>query len=167
MSATAAGSVTIRWADPADEARLVEIDEKTWSPLVSPAPLPAEPVFFRPHVEPADALVAEVEGRVVGYVLIGTPTPLPASARVQMIRGLAVDPAHQGQGIGRTLIDAAIAEATARGAVKLSLRVLATNDGARRLYADAGFETEGVLADEFFLEDQAVDDHLLARRLDR
>ena len=167
MSATATSSVTIRWAESADEPRLVEIDERTWSPLVTPARPPAEPLFFRPHVEPTDTLVAEAEGHIVGYALIGTPTPLPASSRVQMIRGLAVDPAHQGQGIGRTLIDAAIAEATARGAVKLSLRVLSTNDGARRLYEGAGFETEGVLADESFLEGQSVDDHLLARRLDR
>ena len=167
MSVAATRNVTIRWAAPADEVRLVEIDEKTWSPLVSPSPPPAEPAFFRPHVEPADTLVAELDGRVVGYALIGTPTPLPASVRVQMIRGLAVDPAYQGQGVGRTLIDAAIAEATARGAVKLSLRVLSTNEGARRLYASAGFEVEGKLADEFFLDGRSVDDHLLARRLDR
>ena len=51
--------------------------------------------------------------------------------------------------------------------MKLSLRVLSTNEGARRLYAAAGFETEGVLADEFFLGGRDVDDHLLARRLDR
>ena len=166
MSATDT-RVAIRWAETADEARLAEIDAETWSPLVTPAPPRAETVFFRPHVEPADTLVAEVEGRIVGYVLIGTATPLPASACVQMIRGLAVDPAHQGQRIGRTLVDAAVAEATARGAVKLSLRVLSTNHGARRLYEDAGFETEGVLADEFLLEGRPVDDHLLARRLDR
>jgi ribosomal protein S18 acetylase RimI-like enzyme len=166
MSATNT-RVAVRWAENADEARLAEIDAETWSPFVTPAPPRAESVFFRPHVEPTDTLVAEVEGRIVGYALIGPPTPLPASARVQMIRGLAVDPTHQGQGIGRTLVDAAIAEATARGAVKLSLRVLSTNDGARRLYASAGFETEGVLADEFILDGRAVDDHLLARRLDR
>ena len=166
MSATGTRAA-IRWADAADEARLVEIDAATWSPLVTPTPPPAaEAMFFRPHVEPADTLVADVEGCVVGYALIGTPTPLPASARVQMIRGLAVDPAHQGTGIGRALVEAAIAEATARGAVKLSLRVLSTNAGARRLYASAGFESEGVLADEFFLDGRAVDDHLLARRLD-
>jgi ribosomal protein S18 acetylase RimI-like enzyme len=166
MSATDT-RVAIRWAETADEARLAEIDRETWSPLVTPAPARAEPVFFRPHVEPTDTLVAEVEGRIAGYALIGTPTPLPASARVQMIRGLAVDPAYQGKGIGRALVESAIAEATARGAVKLSLRVLSTNDGARRLYASAGFETEGVLTDEFFLDGRAVDDHLLARRLDR
>jgi ribosomal protein S18 acetylase RimI-like enzyme len=167
MSATVANNITIRWAENADEERLVEIDGKTWSPLVTPAPPPAEPAFFRPHVEPADTLVAEIDSRIVGYALIGTPTPLPASARVQMIRGRAVDPEFQGKGIGGTLIDASIAEATARGAVKLSLRVLSTNEGARRLYASAGFETEGVLADEFLLEGRSVDDHLLARRLDQ
>jgi ribosomal protein S18 acetylase RimI-like enzyme len=166
MSATDT-RVAIRWAETADAARLAEIDRETWSPLVTPAPARAEPVFFRPHVEPTDTLVAEVEGRIAGYALIGTPTPLPASARVQMIRGLAVDPAYQGKGIGRALVESAIAEATKRGAVKLSLRVLSTNDGARRLYASAGFETEGVLTDEFFLDGRAVDDHLLARRLDR
>jgi len=167
MSATATSTVTIRFAEATDERRLVEIDVATWSPLVTPAPRAAEPVFFRPHVEPADTLVAELDGHIAGYALIGTPTPLPASARVQMIRGLAVDPAQQGKGIGRALVDAAIVEATARGAVRLSLRVLSTNDGARRLYAAAGFETEGVLADEFFLDGHDVDDHLLARRLDR
>jgi RimJ/RimL family protein N-acetyltransferase len=64
------------------------------------------------------------------------------------------------------LDDAAIEEATRRGAVKSALRVLDTNDGARRLYAAAGFEPEGVLADEFLLDERTVDDHLLARRLD-
>ncbi len=158
--------VAIRVAEAADEARLVEIDTQPWLPRGTPSPPQAEPVFFRPHVDPSDTLVAELEGRIVGYALIGTPTPLPASARVQMIRGLAVDPARQGRGIGRALVAAAIVEAKARGAVKLSLRVLSTNDGARRLYAAAGFETEGVLADEFFLDGLDVDDHLLARRLD-
>ena len=166
MSATPTRAVTIRFAEAHDEPRLVEIDEATWGPLVTPSPRAVDPVFFRPHVEPSDTLVAVVDGRIAGYALIGTPTPLPASEHVQMIRGLAVDPGSQGNGVGRALLDAAIAEATTRGAVKLSLRVLATNDVARRLYAAAGFETEGVLADEFLLDGRMVDDHLLARRLD-
>ena len=166
MSSASIAAVTIRRARTADEPLLVEIDEATWSPLVTPSPRPAERVFFRPHVEPSDTLVALVDGRIAGFALIGTPTPLPASAHVQMIRGLAVAPGYQGRGIGRALVDAAIEEATARGAVKLSLRVLATNDVARRLYTAAGFETEGVLVDEFLLDRRTVDDHLLARRLD-
>ena len=76
MSNAATSGVTIRRAESADEARLVEIDVATWSPLVQPGPLAPEPVFFRPHVDPADTLVAEVGGRVVGYALIGPPTHL-------------------------------------------------------------------------------------------
>ena len=166
MSSATSSTVTIRWAELDDEPRLVEIDDSTWSPLVNPGPRPTDGAFFRPHVEPSDTLVALVDGAIAGYALIGNPTPLPASAHVQMIRGLAVAPDHQGRGVGRTLVDAAIEEATRRGAVKLALRVLDTNDGARRLYAAAGFEPEGVLADEFLLEGRTVDDHLLARRLD-
>jgi ribosomal protein S18 acetylase RimI-like enzyme len=166
MSSASTEVVAIRQAECADEPRLVEIDDLTWSPLVNPGPRPVERVFFRPDLGPEDTLVAVVEGRVAGYVLVAPPTPLPASAHVQMVRGLAVDPAFQGRGVGRTLVDAAIEEASARGAVKLSLRVLATNEVARRLYAAAGFQTEGVLRDEFLLDGRTVDDHFLARRLD-
>lgn len=169
MTEAAAGveAVAVRFAAPDDDARLAAIDEETWSTSVSPAPRPTERRFFRPQVEPADTLVAELGGLVVGYALLGNPTPLPASTHVQMLRGLAVDPAYQSRGVGRALVEAAIAQARARGAVKLSLRVLGSNQGARRLYAACGFETEGVLRDEFLLDGDPVDDHLLARRLDR
>jgi ribosomal protein S18 acetylase RimI-like enzyme len=166
VSAAGTGLVTIRRATSDDEPRLAEIDEVTWSPLVSPAPRPEKPGFFRPHVTPEDTLVAVVDGRVAGYALVGPPTPLPASAHVQMLRGIAVAPEAQGRGVGRALVDAAIEEAAARGAVKITLRVLGTNDVARRLYAAAGFEAEGVLRDEFLLDGRLVDDYFLARRLD-
>jgi len=165
VSAAGTEVVTIRHATAEDEPRLVEIDALTWSPRVNPGPRPEEPVFFRPQLTPEDTLVAVVDGRVAGYAIVAPPTPFPASAHVQMLRGLAVDPDCQGRGVGRALVDAAVAEAAARGAVKIWLRVLATNDVALRLYAAAGFETEGVLRDEFLLDGRTVDDHLLARRL--
>ena len=40
--------------------------------------------------------------------------------------------------------------------------MLATNPGARTLYADCGFVVEGVRRGEFFLEGQYVDDVLMA-----
>lgn len=166
MTVAGAEAVAVRFAVPADDERLAAIDDATWSALVSPAPRPAERAFFRPGVDPSDTLVAEVGDVVAGYALLGHPSPLPASAHVQMLRGLAVDPAFHRRGLGRLLVEAAIEEATARGGVKLSLRVLGSNPGARRLYEACGFETEGVLRDEFLLEGRTVDDHLLARRLD-
>lgn len=163
--ATAAVAVEIRFADPGDDARLREIDDATWSEAVTPAPPPASRAFFRPGIEPANTLVGLVAGRVAGYVLLGHPTPLPASAHVQMVQGLAVDPSYQGRGVGRALVEAAITEATARGAARLTLRVLGPNVTARRLYEACGFEIEGVLRGEFLLGGREVDDFLLARRL--
>jgi ribosomal protein S18 acetylase RimI-like enzyme len=160
----AALEVAIRSAGPGDEARLAAIDEATWSPDVTPGP-PGRASFFRPGVEPADTLVAVTEGEVAGYVLLGHPTSLPASAHVQMVRGLAVDPACHGRGVGTALVEAAIAEAKARGARKLSLRVLGPNTAARRLYESCGFVTEGVLRGEFVLDGREVDDVLMALRL--
>jgi ribosomal protein S18 acetylase RimI-like enzyme len=156
--------IRVRRADPGDERRLFEIDRATWSPLVTPAPQPAAP-FFRPGVEPDDTLLALVDGRVAGYALIGGARTPEASAHVLMLRGLAVDPQLQRRGVGRALLDAAVEEARSRGAHKLSLRVLSTNEAARRLYETAGFEVEGVLRDEFLLDGRLVDDLLLARRL--
>jgi ribosomal protein S18 acetylase RimI-like enzyme len=78
------------------------------------------------------------------------------------VSGIAVDPALRRRGVGRALVDAAIAEARARGARRLTLRVLAPNDGARRLYESAGFVVEGVQREEFLLDGSYVDDLLMA-----
>lgn len=136
MTAVAADAVATRRARARDGARLAEIDAATWGSVVSPAP-PGGSDFFRPGVEPRDTFVAVVGSDVAGYVLLGPPTPLPASAHVQMVRGLAVDPAFQRRGVGRALVEAAVAEARARRARKVSLRVLDSNPEARRLYEAA------------------------------
>lgn len=108
-----------------------------------------------------------LEGRPAGLVAIAAPTPLASNRHVLEICLLAVEPARQGHGIGRALVDAAIAEARARGARRLTLRVLETNSRARLLYEAAGFEVEGVLRGEFLLTGRYVDDLLMARDLTR
>ena len=158
-------SATTRHARPEDERALRTIDHLTWSPLASPAPAPpAERPFFRPGVDPQDVLVAELVdgGALVGYVHLGPALPLESAAHVLEIKGLAVDPDHQGQGFGRLLLEAAAAEARARDARRLTLRVLSPNERARALYTAAGFAVEGTLKDHFRLDDAYVDDVLMA-----
>ncbi len=104
-------------------------------------------------------------GAVVGYVRIGAPTSVASNRHVVAITGLAVDPGRRGEGIGRALVDAAAREAAARGARRLTLRVLGPNAAARGLYERAGFVVEGVLRDEFHLDGRYVDDVLMARDL--
>jgi ribosomal protein S18 acetylase RimI-like enzyme len=144
----------------------MRIDRATWSTLTSPSPPPAEGApFFGTRTAPADVLVAEVDGKVAGYIAIRPPTELEASSHVQHVNGLAVDPALQGRGVGRTLLEAAATEAGRRGARRLTLRVLEPNVAARHLYESCGFLVEGVLRGEFHLDGRDVDDVLMARTL--
>jgi ribosomal protein S18 acetylase RimI-like enzyme len=159
--------VSTRPARASDGERLQAIDLATWAPSVSPAPAP-DPTrrFFGNGHSAGDVIVAEIEGRVVGYVSLHQGLSIPSHDHVLEIDGLAVDPADQGRGVGRALVDAAQREAGRRGARKLSLRVLGPNAAARRLYEACGFVTEGVLVGEFRLDGVYVDDLLMACRVD-
>lgn len=128
------------------------------------SPLPAEdyPDDLLARTDPADVLVAATDDRVVGFVKLARPTSMATNAHVLTIAGLAVAPEHQGAGIGRRLALAAIQEARVRGARRLTLRVLGSNRRARDLYSSLGFVVEGVLAEEFLLGGEYVDDVLMA-----
>lgn len=157
----------IRAALPDDEEELSHLDRVTWSPLhaVMPRPQPPYPPFFTDRHAPEDHLVAELNRRIVGYVRLCFPTPLPCNAHVRQIQGLAVADEARGHGVGRALIRAAIEEARRRGARRITLRVLAHNTPARKLYESEGFVVEGVLPEEFFLDGAYVDDVFMGRSL--
>ncbi|WP_328454362.1 MULTISPECIES: GNAT family N-acetyltransferase [unclassified Amycolatopsis] len=155
--------IETRTATTADEPALAKLDERTWSPASSPTPAPPPGTpFFDEDTGPEDVLVAEHDGVVAGYVRLDEGFGIPAHRHVLVLGGLAVDPDRRRLGIGRRLVDAAVAEARRRGVRKLTLRVLGHNTGARRLYASCGFVVEGVLQDEFLLGGEYVDDLLMA-----
>lgn len=156
----------IRGARLQDDAALCQVDAATWTAVVSPAPSPPlGTAFFSERTRPDDVLVAVRHGVVVGYVKLGQPFVLTSHEHVLGVSGLAVDPDRQRDGAGRRLIAAAVEEARSRGARKLTLRVLAPNTGARRLYEVCGFVVEGILRAEFLLDGFYVDDILMARYL--
>jgi ribosomal-protein-alanine N-acetyltransferase len=74
---------------------------------------------------------------LAGFILIG------AAADEAEILTLAVDEPWRRRGIGRTLLDAAIAEAARRGAAAMLLEVGVLNTAARELYAECGFAAVG------------------------
>ncbi|MEV6111765.1 GNAT family N-acetyltransferase [Streptomyces sp. NPDC052109] len=154
----------IRVAVPTDEEELAVLDRATWSTLHAVSPPPEGPFFDERHL-PEDYLVAEAEGRVVGYVRLARPTPLASNAHVLQIQGLAVAEEVRGRGLGRALIRAAAEAARGRGARRLTLRVLGHNAPARALYEAEGFAVEGVQPEEFLLDGAYVDDVLMGRRL--
>lgn len=82
-----------------------------------------------------DLLLVEDAGELVGTVWLKRP---PGSDEGE-IYVLAVDPAAQGRGLGRSLVDLALAYLHARGSTAARLYVDGDNAGALRLYRDAGF----------------------------
>jgi len=157
----------IRTAVPADEEPLALLDQVSWSTLhaVMPRPEPPYPPLFDERHPAAEYLVAELDGRVVGYVRLTNTIPLASHTHVLSIQGFLVSDEARGRGVGRALIRAAVAEARARGARRLTLRVLGHNTPARRLYESEGFAVEGVLPGEFLLDGAYVDDICMGRSL--
>ena len=160
--------IDVRPANESDGPVLARIDLATWGPAVSPAPPPTAGgryLFFGDRTKLSDVLVAELDSIVAGWVKVQPASPLTSHAHVREIGGLAVDPAQQGAGVGRRLVEEAVRECSRLGARKVTLRVLGHNVGARRLYKRCGFVPEGVLRGEFLLEGRYVDDVLMACHL--
>ena len=157
----------IRTAVPEDEEALGRLDRAVWSyrHAVRPREQPPYEPFFNERFGPHDHLVAEVGGRVVGYVRLGYPTPLASNAHVRQIQGLAVADEVRGQGVGRALVRAVVAQARRQGALRITLRVLGHNTPARKLYESEGFVVEGIQPGEFHLDGEYVDDVLMGRSL--
>jgi ribosomal protein S18 acetylase RimI-like enzyme len=155
-------NVVIRPAEPRDDGILQTIDLATWSSSVSPARPPAATASFFGSTTDDEVLVADFEGAVVGYVKLGPWYGLEASAHVLELKGIAVEPDQQRQGIGRLLVNAAVAAAKERKVRRLTLRVLGSNAPARTLYERCGFTVEGILREQFWLGGQYVDDVLMA-----
>jgi len=168
MVARLDGRITVRAARAEDEAGLAGLDAASWTPA-SGFPSVMERghdpffTFFTDDSPPQAHLVAELDGRLAGYLRLKPVTKLPESAHVLGVAGLAVAPGDRRRGVASALLAAAEQQARARGARKLSLRVLSTNAPAMRLYERLGFRPEGVLRDEFCIDGRYLDDVIMAK----
>lgn len=88
-------------------------------------------------------LVAERAGKIFGYAVLWF------AADEAELGDMAVLPEARGRGLGRWLLDGALAEAARRGAKRVYLEVRESNTAARRLYERAGFERAGVRPDYY------------------
>lgn len=160
----------MRAARLADGATLAGLDAAAWTPESGfPSVMKSgdgrQAPFFDADHPPEAHLVAEVDGRIAGYIRLRPPTHLPENAHVLQVQGLAVDPSVRRRGVAGALLTAAERHARERGARKLSLRVLSSNQAATRLYEKLGFRREGVLREEFCINGAYVDDVIMAKPL--
>jgi ribosomal protein S18 acetylase RimI-like enzyme len=86
------------------------------------------------HSTDAQVLVADVDGEAVGFV-----HTVVAGEEGDILR-LYVDPDHRGEGIGSSLLDAAVAHLDAQGVDRVQAMVLVDNEAGNRFYRSQGFE---------------------------
>ena len=145
--------LTVRRAVESDDAALLEIDQTAWdasSGFPSYQDTLRDSFFARSG--PEAHLVAEYEGKVVGYLRLQDKYQFPEGAGVLTINGLAVAESARGRGVASALLAAATAEGRLRDARKISLHVHSTNTAARRLYERHGYTIEGTHPNEFVIE---------------
>ncbi len=101
--------------------------------------------------------LAHADGALVGYCRLGPPSlPFdPGARRAIELRQLYVAPDHKGAGVGRALLEWALAHARAGGFEDMYLSVFIDNHRARRFYERYGFVEVGVYG---FRVGRVVDD---------
>lgn len=117
---------------------------------------------LRRHPDAA-VFVAEEHGEVIGRLSVARD-PHQASRHVADL-GLMVAGGHRRRGIGRALLEQAVAWAHEAGVRKLELHVFPWNEPAIHLYEQFGFEREGLRKDHYRRGGEYVDAILMAYRL--
>ncbi|KSV78154.1 GNAT family N-acetyltransferase [Ensifer sp. ENS07] len=99
--------------------------------------------WLRSQLEKSDVVVlaAEHDEMIVGYAYASVEgyDYMALRGPAGVIHDLFVEPERRSQGIGRMLLDAAIAALRAQGAKQLVLSTAHGNEAAQRLFATAGF----------------------------
>jgi RimJ/RimL family protein N-acetyltransferase len=165
--------IAIRRAEPGDAQALVELagevggEEGAW--LLTTAEwrsITDERRYLRAVRRHPDAAVylAEDGDTVVGRLSLARDVH-PASAHVADL-GLMVAASHRRRGVGRGLLDQAVAWARSAGVRKLELHVFPWNEPAIALYDSFGFEREGLRKGHYLRDGTPVDAILMALQLD-
>jgi ribosomal protein S18 acetylase RimI-like enzyme len=154
---TKATELTIRRATPLDARAIAEVTVTGWqaayrsilpddfldSLRVESRTTAWQEVLARDSEGGTPAWVAERDGRVVGFVGGGPPrdddVPLPAAE----IYAIYVLPDASRQGLGRALLEAAVAHWRGHGTETLVLWVFEANQAARTFYEALGWRPDG------------------------
>jgi ribosomal protein S18 acetylase RimI-like enzyme len=144
-------NLTIREAGPADWRFIEALGKRTAMDSVSTLRRAGtndvveslerllEVVVARRHL----ALIAEIDGRAVGFLVALDSLPDEVTGEDQaFIAYMAVEPAVRGGGIGSALLERAEDEARRRGAPYMALMVTEENAAARALYEKSGYAVE-------------------------
>ena len=136
-----------------DLDRILEIERECF-------PNPWAKIFFDIAYSsyPRGFLVAEVNGKVVGYAV----ATLECVADSAQLLNLAVDRKFRGKGIGSSLLREIIKRVREDGASKLFLQVRVSNSQAIKLYLNFNFQIERILPKYYH---DGEDAYLMSKKL--
>jgi len=119
--------------------------------------------FVKKTMQKGIMLVAEVDGRVVGWCDI-RPGEQEKNRHVG-IMGLGIHKEHRGRGIGSKLVEEALKRAKEKNLAKVELHVFATNARAHALYKKLGLEEEGRQRRSVKIGNRLIDSILMGKFL--
>ena len=161
--------ITIRPSEPGDAQSIVELageigrEEGSWLLTTEEWRTVAEERRYlravRRHPDAA-VFVANENSRIVARLSLSRDVH-PASRHVGDL-GLMVASSHRRLGVGRALLDQAVAWAESAGIQKLELHVFPWNEPAIALYESFGFEREGLRKGQYLRGGVPVDAILMA-----
>jgi GNAT superfamily N-acetyltransferase len=142
-------AIVIRRLEPSDEQPIIDIDAKivgkeravSWRQRV---------FRYLERYHPPVSHVAEADGVVIGFIIgdiRGWEYGMPSGAWIDI---MGVDPAYQGQGLGRRLVEAFVAQCRHQGIKRIHSFMREDDTRIRRFLEAAGF-SRGALV-EYALE---------------
>ncbi|MFP8952815.1 ribosomal protein S18-alanine N-acetyltransferase [Natrialbaceae archaeon A-arb3/5] len=146
--------VSIRPAERVDLLAVVRIENRSFS---QPWPYNA----FERFLGDPGFLVAERDGEVAGYVVADITQNF--GRQLGHIKDIAVHPDRRGIGIGSALLSRTLAVLAARGAETVKLEVRRSNEGAKRLYGEFGFDSLRLVSGYYGDGEDAI---VMIRKLD-
>lgn len=105
--------------------------------------------------------IAEIDQRVVGYVIVQGSTPARLSHRAYIVVGIHSD--FRGRKIGTALFGHVDNWAKERGIHRLELTVMVNNIAGIALYKKMGFEVEGTKRHSLYVDGEYMDEYYMSK----
>jgi phosphinothricin acetyltransferase len=155
------GAAEVRAATPADASAIGRIynqgiEDRVATLETQPRSLAETSAWLAAHDERYAVLVAEANGRIVGWASLNRFSHRCAHDAVADL-SVYVARDQRGRGVGRTLLEALVARARAGRFHKIVLHALDSNHAGKQLYARVGFGTVGVFKEHGAIDGAHVD----------
>lgn len=115
--------------------------------------------------EPNAAFGAFIDGVLVGTTAVAWYSKFESSRHKAYLWGVFVSPQRRTRGIGRRLVQQALAHAASHGVVRVNLTVYLPNDAAVHLYKSLGFDCSGTEVEALRIGGVFYDGQFMSRAL--